>query len=103
MALITGREIGICHLSITQEEEKMMSQFARDIEKKVRHNALLEGEAIGETRGEAKLLLRMLPRRFGPLSDEITERVYGADRNTIEVWADRVLDAKSLDDVFTEQ
>ncbi|NNJ84544.1 MAG: DUF4351 domain-containing protein [Gammaproteobacteria bacterium] len=48
-------------------------------------------------------MLRMLPRRFGPLSDEITERVYGADRNTIEVWADRVLDAKSLDDVFTEQ
>ena len=74
-----------------EEEEKMISQFAREIERK----ALLEGEARGEARGEvkgeAKLLLRQLSRRFQPLPNEIPERVHGADPNTIEVWADRVL------------
>nr|VFK67684.1 MAG: protein of unknown function (DUF4351) [Candidatus Kentron sp. TUN] len=47
------------------------------------------------------MLLRMLPRRFGALPKEITDRIHRADPNTIEIWADRVLDAKSLDDVFS--
>nr|VFJ68357.1 MAG: conserved hypothetical protein (putative transposase or invertase) [Candidatus Kentron sp. FW] len=97
-----------------QEEEKMMSQFAQDIERKVksqfaqeieskvRESVLREGMQQGRLEGEAKLLLRILPRRFGPLPSEITERVYSADPNTIEIWADRVLDAKSLDEVFSE-
>jgi len=49
------------------------------------------------------LLLRILPRRFGPLPDEIAERVYKADPTTIETWSDRVLDAESLEDVFSKQ
>jgi len=96
-----------------EEIDTMMSQFAQDIingkpkwVEMVRQQSLLEGEARGEargkTRGEAKLLLRMLPRRFEPLPREISERVYGAAPNTIELWADRVLDAKSLDEVFTD-
>ena len=76
----------------------MMSQFAQDIEKTVRQKALREGEA----RGEAKLLLRMLPQRFGPLPDEISEQIHRADSSTIENWADRVLNAKSLEEVFSE-
>nr|VFJ44070.1 MAG: conserved hypothetical protein (putative transposase or invertase) [Candidatus Kentron sp. DK] len=88
------------------EEGKMMSQFAQDIEKRVRESALREGMQQGmqqgRLEGEANLLLRILPRRFGPLPLEITERVHGADPNTIEIWADRMLDAKSLNEVFSE-
>nr|VFK39542.1 MAG: protein of unknown function (DUF4351) [Candidatus Kentron sp. SD]VFK44762.1 MAG: protein of unknown function (DUF4351) [Candidatus Kentron sp. SD]VFK80390.1 MAG: protein of unknown function (DUF4351) [Candidatus Kentron sp. SD] len=76
----------------------MMSRFARDIEKKPLRKGRLEGLLEGET----KLLLRQLSRRFHALPDEITERVHGADPNTIEIWADRVLDAKSLDKVFSD-
>jgi len=89
-----------------EEEEKMISQFAQEIERKAllegRQKGLLEGEARGEARGEAKLLLRQLFRRFQPLPNEISERVHGADPNTLEIWGDRVLDAKSLDEVFME-
>nr|VFK61618.1 MAG: conserved hypothetical protein (putative transposase or invertase) [Candidatus Kentron sp. UNK]VFK70450.1 MAG: conserved hypothetical protein (putative transposase or invertase) [Candidatus Kentron sp. UNK] len=101
-----------------KEESKMMSQFAediksqfaQDIEKAVRQKVLqegrqeglLEGEAKGEAKGEVKLLLRILPRRFGPLPIEISERIHGADASTIETWADRVWDAKSLEDIFLE-
>ena len=87
-------------------ERRVKSQFAQDIEKRVRASVLQEGMQQGmqqgRLEGEAKLLLRILPRRFGPLPSEITKRVHGADPNTIEIWADRVLDAKSLDDVFSE-
>ncbi len=100
----------IIHEVRPEEEETMMSQFAQDIREKALQEGmqqgirkgLLEGEAKGEVKGEAKLLLRMLPRRFGPLPDEIYERVYKADPNTIELWADRVLDAESLEDVFSD-
>nr|VFK56873.1 MAG: protein of unknown function (DUF4351) [Candidatus Kentron sp. TUN]VFK64067.1 MAG: protein of unknown function (DUF4351) [Candidatus Kentron sp. TUN] len=48
------------------------------------------------------LLLRMLSRRFRTLPEGTSERIYKADPTTIEIWADRVLDAKSLDEVFRE-
>ena len=83
-------------------ERKVRSQFSQEIERKVRHSALQEGIQKGRLEGEAKLLLRMLPHRFGPLPLEITERIHSADPNTIGIWADRVLDAKSLDEVFSE-
>nr|VFK19203.1 MAG: conserved hypothetical protein (putative transposase or invertase) [Candidatus Kentron sp. LPFa] len=93
-----------------EEENKMMSQFAQDIEKRVRQESIqegmrqgrLEGLLEGEARGEAKLLIRQLSRRFQPLPDQISDRVYAAGPGTIEIWADRVLEAKSLDDIFTE-
>nr|VFK23665.1 MAG: protein of unknown function (DUF4351) [Candidatus Kentron sp. LPFa] len=88
-----------------EEEEKMMSQFAQDIingkpkwVEMVRQKSLQEGRL----EGEAELLLRQLSRRFQPLPDEIPDRVREADPNTIESWADRILDAKSLDEVFRE-
>nr|VFK36494.1 MAG: protein of unknown function (DUF4351) [Candidatus Kentron sp. LPFa] len=100
----------------------MMSQFAQEIKKKALLEGiqqghqegrqegrlegllegLLEGEAKGETKGEAKLLMRQLSRRFQSLPNEVTDRIQKADTNTIEIWADRILDAKSLDEVFLE-
>ena len=62
----------------------------------------MKGEARGEAKGEAKLLLRQLSRRFQPLPNRISERVYAASPDTIEIWADRVLEAKSLNEVFAE-
>nr|VFJ89909.1 MAG: protein of unknown function (DUF4351) [Candidatus Kentron sp. LFY] len=97
-----------------EEEQKMMSQFAQDIRQKALHEGiqqgrregLLEGEAKGkakgEAKGEAKLLLGLLSHRFQPLPDEVSEQVRAANPSDIETWAKRVLDAKSLGDVFSE-
>ena len=76
----------------------MMSQFARDITKTARQEAFQKGMQ----EGEATLLVRQLSRRFHPLPNEITERIYAADPNAIGMWADRILDARSLDEVFVE-
>jgi len=51
--------------------------------------------------GERALLSRQLARRFGPL-DELTEaRLQQATAAELERWADNILDAETLDDVFT--
>ena len=55
-------------------------------------NALLEGESA--------VLQRQLARRFGPLSSETHARLTHASLAKLEQWADNILDAKTLEDVF---
>jgi hypothetical protein len=45
-------------------------------------------------------LLRQLERRFGVLPDAIAEQARAADTADLEEWSLRILDAKSLSDVF---
>ena len=49
---------------------------------------------------QAKLLIRQLMHRFGPLPDEVSQRLENANPNELENWADRILDAKTLAEVF---
>ena len=59
-----------------------------------------KGEARGEQKGEAIALQRLLARRFGALPPDLPSRIAAASREEIETWLDRVLDARSLEDVF---
>lgn len=47
-----------------------------------------------------RVLIRLLTRRFGDLSEDTLARIQRADLETIERWTDQVLTARSLDDVF---
>jgi flagellar biosynthesis/type III secretory pathway protein FliH len=62
---------------------------------------LAEGRAEGLTKGRAEgrrhLLIQLVERRFGPLTPEQRERVEAAD---IEELADRLLEARSLDELL---
>ena len=50
--------------------------------------------------GERAVLAPQLRRRFGPLPPEAAERLRRAPEADLEAWADNVLDAGSLDEVF---
>ena len=65
-------------------------------------NAKAEGMQQGMQQGEGLLLQRLLVRRFGALSAERVARIAAATPAQLETWGDRVLDAKSLDEVFGE-
>jgi predicted transposase YdaD len=60
----------------------------------------LEGKLEGKLEGEVTLLLRQLTKRFGPLDESIRSRLENATLEQLELWAERVLDAKTLDDVI---
>jgi hypothetical protein len=60
-----------------------------------------KGREDGVEEGQRALLLRQLVRRFGTLSESVTRRVAGASTGELERWGERILDAASLDDVFT--
>lgn len=51
-------------------------------------------------KGEAKLLLKQLGLRFGPLSDATRARVEAASVEQRDTWAERILTAPTLDDVL---
>ena len=54
----------------------------------------------GRQEGEARVVLRQLRLKFGPLEPEIEERVRSADTDLLLEWGERVLTAQSLEDVF---
>jgi predicted transposase YdaD len=61
-----------------------------------------EGRSEGRTEGEMMMLSLLLESRFGPLSEETKQRLNSADANTLLVWGKRVLDAKTLADIFLD-
>ncbi len=59
-----------------------------------------EGREEGFLQGEAAVLKRQLKRRFELLPEWVERRLERADRDELEGWADRVIEAKALEDVF---
>lgn len=58
------------------------------------------GVRKGRREGEARLLIRQLELKFGPLQPEDQARIGAADSERLLAWGERVLTARSLDEVF---
>jgi hypothetical protein len=54
----------------------------------------------GRQEGEARVVLRLLRLKFGPLAPEIEGQVLSADADHLLGWSERILTAVSLQDVF---
>jgi hypothetical protein len=66
-----------------------------------------EGVGIGREEGvelgrvtQARMVLRLLQRKFGALPEDTEARVLRGDSGDLGRWCERILDAPSLDDVF---
>jgi predicted transposase YdaD len=59
-----------------------------------------EGRQEGRQEGEARLLLRLLRLKFGPLDPALEERVRSADADRLLEWGERVLTAERPQDIF---
>ncbi len=63
---------------------------------------LKEGEARGIERGEATVLEKQLRLRFGELPEDLRARLAHAKTPELERWAERILSADTLEEVFRE-
>ena len=61
-----------------------------------------EGKAEGELTGGAKVLLRLLRRRFRTVPKTIAARLTAASAVDLDRWTDRVLDAETIAEVFAD-
>jgi hypothetical protein len=67
--------------------------------------ATRKGVQQGVQQGEARLLAKLLERRFGPLSQAVADRLAAASETDLEAWAEAVLavlSAPTLDAVFSQ-
>jgi len=68
-----------------------------------RNEGIREGIQKGFCQGEMALLKRQILRRFGSFPVWASERLEKADKKDLEIWADRILDAVSIEDIFMGQ
>ena len=61
-----------------------------------------KGLEQGLVQGETKVIQRQLQYRFGPLPDWVETRLRAADEPQLERWAERLLEARILAEVFDE-
>nr|VFJ59274.1 MAG: protein of unknown function (DUF4351) [Candidatus Kentron sp. FW] len=55
---------------------------------------------LGMEKGELAFLTRQLSHKFGPLPPKIEKRINNARSKELAMWGERILAAKSLDEVF---
>ena len=62
-----------------------------------------EGIEIGVVKGKVEDLSLLLTRRFGTLSDAVSQKIEKADIESLKHWFDKAIDASSLDAVFNDK
>ncbi|NCC05855.1 MAG: hypothetical protein EOM37_17860 [Proteobacteria bacterium] len=64
----------------------------------------MEGRVEGEVLGRSAVLQRQLAKRFGRgiLDFRTQERLRTATAGQLDLWAERILDARTIEDVFRE-
>ncbi len=77
-----------------------MSPFMKQILDEARPKIMEEVGPDFVNQGRVETLLRLLGRKFGPLSDDTVQRVHMADTHQLEQLADNLLDSETLEDVF---
>jgi len=86
-----------------EEDTAMLAQYIR--EKGFQEGLVkgkLEGELKGKLEGKCALLERLLTRRFGPLPAWAKEQLTSATDAQLDNWAERILDAQTLQEVLTQ-
>ena len=81
-----------------EEVESMLAESIDRWNREIRE----EGREQGRQEGEARMLLRQLRLKFGPLAPEIEEKVRSTDADRLLEWIERVLTAERLQDVFRD-
>ena len=59
-----------------------------------------KGIIEGKAQGQASVLLKQLQIRFGGIDSQYRQRIEEADADTLLLWAERILTADSIEDVF---
>ncbi len=86
--------------TIEEYEAEKKLEYLTTFERRGLAKGLAKGLEKGIQQGQAAVLKRLLKRRFDDLPAWAEERLRGATREQLESWADQVLEAKRLEDVF---
>ncbi len=89
------KRIEDAELRIRPGKDRIMPTIAQQYEAR--------GEAQGEIRGRADVLLRQISLKFGETPEERRKQVMSAGKAELDAWIDAVLMARNIDDVFDDE
>ncbi len=84
------------------EEGQIMATVAQYLREQGMQQGMQQGIVRGEQQGERKLLSLQLTRRFGDIPVRYAQLLETADSDLLLQWADRLLNAASLESIFEE-
>jgi hypothetical protein len=91
-------------LKLPEELAQRFDQFLKQEEakKQVRYITHIERSGIkkGRVEGRAKMLLRLLEKKFGTIAPAIQDTVYKLDEKSSYEWLERALTAETLREVM---
>jgi predicted transposase YdaD len=85
-----------------EEMETMLAESIDRWNREIREEGRQEGRQEGQQEGEARVVLRQLRLKLGPLEPAIEDRVRSADADRLLEWSERILTAASLQEVFRD-
>ena len=97
------REMWIAEQRHILRKARAAEQKALEAEQKVfeaEQKGRTAGLAEGEEKGKVETLRRQLRRRFNTLPSNVEGRIESANRGQLDEWLDRILDARTLADIF---
>ena len=77
-------------------------RYVTSVERLAIQRGIQQGEQRGAQKGEAAVIQRLLTKRFGSLDAETLTRLQTAQCEQLESWAENLLDAVTLDEVFKD-
>jgi hypothetical protein len=92
----------IVQLATTKGIEGTMGSLAEQLEEIGMEKGMEKGLKRGRLESRREMLARLLRKRFGELPESAAARVNAADIPMLDAWADRVITAQSLDEVWAE-
>lgn len=105
-AALTDNERMQYERQFSEESEVMTGIVSRAREEGVQQGmqqGIQQGLSQGEAKGERTILERLLKRRFGKLDASTRARLDNASTEELEQWAENIIEAGSLDEVFTQR
>ena len=83
-----------------QEMRAMLAERVKSWTEEWKRQGMQEGLQQGLQQGKAEILKRQLEKRFGALPAPILDRVHKASASELDDWAEKLLDAGTLEEVF---
>ncbi|KAF0111115.1 MAG: putative transposase, partial [Rhodospirillaceae bacterium] len=99
------------HKLITQAQARLEAQFIVRVRAEIQAESeakgwdegKAEGKLEGKLEGKAEAVVKVLERRFGPLSPVRRAEILGIDSQRLDVLLDRVFEAPNLAALFAEE
>jgi predicted transposase YdaD len=84
------------------QAEELIMTIAEQLREQGRQEGRQQGRQEGRQEGQRLTLLKQLRLRFQGLPDEVIARLEAASTQQLDRWAERILTAETLDQVFAD-